>query len=201
MAEQPTHWCWVAPRTRVKRVGSAMECFQCRRFKKKHKCGGRTDAKTATVPYPVEECAHCNPRHPRGTFPEGPSEKPPPQVKPKPPKEGEPGKDRPSARQRRADRLKLRKDKQQRLMLIVLAVSRGAQLMTDVARVVHAFNPDVPSRTISAYLYELVNMKWLTREKETTPRTDVTPGFIPKERWRYTVNPAIMARIEGETER
>ena len=202
MPKRDEHMCWVGGQTRVRRVGPAMGCRNCRRFNRKHKCGGRPDYKTAWVDYPVEECAVCNPSHPRGEFPEGPSPELPPEKKPPPPKAPEPARPKPKAIEARKNKAEAVRRKRKRRQLLCLAVAvQGAAKFGTLLKVCRGFGVDASARALMDDLRELTDEGWLAREKVSAGKRDPrAPGYLPKEVWEYQVNPAVVSKIGFEAD-
>jgi hypothetical protein len=174
-----------------------MECIQCRSYSHKHKCGGRFDAVRAWLPYPVEECAVCNPPHQQGKFSEGPSQDLAPVKKPKAPKEPSMPKSKTAAVEKRATRRQMVDRKRKRKILIILTISHGIELAGDIRRVLVSFGVTVTSRsrTINEDLDVLCVERWIVREKVEYKRTKKSQ-HLSAFQWRYFVNTGVTDKID-----
>lgn len=180
----------------MKRVGSAMECTHCRRWKTRHKCGARPDYKTAWVDYPVEECAACNPLHPRGEFPEGPKEHR--ERTPKHAKEPEPAKSKSKAMDRRTKKAtEVRRKRKRRQLLCIAVACEGAVRFRDMWRIYSEFGVAFSKRSLLVDLEEMVKEGWLMREKIPIERGPKSPKFMPTEVWEYRINTAVLAKLQN----
>ena len=189
------HWCWVAGRQRVRRLGPAMECRQCRRFNKKHKCGYVPDYKAAWKEYPVEDCVACVRS---GTPPaEGPSATLVKQRKPseKDPAAGKTTGSKTEAVKRRYTRSELRQRKGRRKQLILVAVSHGLSTAAELMGVMERFDVTLSRRNLYDDLTELVNGKWLAREKT---QRESGPAFQRDWEWSYFINPTLVERLSDD---
>lgn len=186
------HYCWVNPRNRVRRLGTPLECPQCRRFKAKHKCGSVRDSKGAWKDYPVDECVACLKRG--EPLAEEPPQELPPQRKPRKrdPAAGKVHTRKPQQPQTRAEK---RARKARRKQLILVAVSHGVETAKELAQVMHRFGAEVPRRTLYDDLDELTKDLWLIREKQDRENA---PRFQRDWEWSYQINPRMLERLSDD---
>ena len=184
MGERDTHWCWVSGRTRVKRIGRADECPQCRRFANKHKCGMVRDSKQAWKPYPVTDCGSCMAS---GSVAEEPEMRLAPPKKPRPLAESKPT--------RKGTRMQRIQDKRKRKTLLVIASLMGVRLVKDYVKVLESFDAFLDRRLVASYLQELVAEKWLTVEYIERERTNKYQSVRTQR--SFAPNEQVIQRIES----
>lgn len=186
------HYCWVAARTRVKRLGPATDCAQCKRHRTKHKCGLVTDAKLAWKDYPVEDCAGCASEFDPGEFPEGPKRVPPVRA---PSEKAPEGKLKTGGEPRHSRQAKARA-KAKRLRLLVLAVGTGLHRTHELKKALTSLGVETHRQSLHADLQELVDERWLIRSEEANPTAP--RWWTKKTRYRYEINPGLLARLQGD---
>lgn len=191
MGRRETHWCWVSGRRRVQRLGPLLECFCCRRWDHKHKCGMVPDFKRAWKDWPVDDCASCNPVGTKGNLPEGPvmDLDPVKEVldKPRVPKTQVP-------RLKYVSRMDKVRNKAKRKQVLLIAALQGATTTHQFGKVLADFGADqVGHRRVGEYLAELVEEHWLHREKVERPAAKKHSRV--QMIWVYTPNEVVMEKI------
>jgi hypothetical protein len=132
------HWCWPSGiRKRIRRVGSSLECVDCRRFAGKHKCGAVQDGAQAWKDYPVTDCASCTVIP--GKIAEGPLEglhEPTPVELAKDPFEPVPTAAESFGENIRAKSAKRKQAERRRMIiLLILAANPGVMRIREIAKV------------------------------------------------------------------
>jgi hypothetical protein len=188
-----THYCWVTPRQRVKRVGRAVDCHACHRWENKHRCGGRAVFSSALLDYGVQDCAVCDGRFEQGEFPT--EVKPATRVvRPRIRKVKQPSWDRLSKIDRWRKRADCRATQRRRQTLIVLAVSRGYVTVRQISQLLIRFGVKTFHRDLLKELYKLVGEHFLVMIRVEREKTRAyQSGYM----WHFQLNPAVEERLDA----
>lgn len=192
MEHRESHWCWTAPRQRVQRLGRALRCSHCRRYKHKHKCGALSDAVKAWKDYPVNECTACASDRDPGEFSRGPNPTPPKVQKPREKDPGDPQTNpRPKATGKQRDSVRLR-SRRFRLICVVLALRQCRS--REIRQLLALFGVEKTREAINRDLGELVKQRWVTR---TLVLREKSPKYQSKQEYVYSLSEAIRGKIDG----
>lgn len=189
MSETQWHYCWVGPRQRVQRRGLPLDCMQCRKSSKRHKCGMDPDYATAWKSYPVTDCAGCT-RIDQRTLARGPSST---LVRERTREDRDPSDGK--VPKHGVSRAQLRAARARRKQLIMVGIMHGLELAPELFRMLDRFGAPITRRALYDDLSELVKDRWLIRVKEK--RDD----SLPHQRdwhWRYSVSPAIEEKMRDD---